>query len=547
VKSPRAEREAGAVVETNLKRIAFSPTTWVTRSPLKGPGESVDGRAMIELQGRILDKKYRLVRLIGEGGMGSVWEAEHVMISRRAAVKVMHARSGDQRNEAMRRFFLEAQAASAIGHPNIIEIYDVGVEDDSTAFIVMELLSGASLETLLLDRGPIPAPRAVGIILQVLSALNAAHKKGIIHRDIKPENIFLAVDARMREEVKLLDFGVAKIVQTEGEAVRITQTGSAMGTPCYMSPEQARGERQVDARIDIWAIGVILYEVMSGRLPFHGESYNEVIGKILLETPPPLAALVPGVSPELVAVVEKAMAKDRNARFKNVGEMIRALMPIYDAIGGDLGPAVTRAVRASQVPAAAAVVPRSVTADADALLDSTLDGTERIRKRRWRVVYTTAAIAATLGITALAIGLSLRGGEAKTPPVESSGIAGPPTAPVPASVPAAIPPAEPMKPHADAGAAPEAEKVTIRLDGLPPRARVVLDGAVVTTPLLVPRSAAGIALEAAAPGYAPQRLVVVPDADKAVTFRMSKLASGAAGGGKPGGGKKPGWKQNPFD
>jgi len=154
---------------------------------------------MTDLQDRVLDRKYRLVRMIGEGGMGSVWEAQHTMISRRVAVKVMHAETGDVQ-ETLGRFFREAQSASAIGHPNIVEIFDVGVEDDGTAYMVMELLNGVSLENLMLDRGTLPPARVIEITLQILSALNAAHNKGIIHRDMKPDNVFISVDSRMREE-----------------------------------------------------------------------------------------------------------------------------------------------------------------------------------------------------------------------------------------------------------------------------------------------------------------------------------------------------------
>ena len=285
-------------------------------------------RRMADFLGRIFDRKYRLVRLIGEGGMGEVYEAEHTLIDRRVAVKVMHSEFTSS-EEVVNRFFREAQAAGSIGHPNIIEIFDVGQEEDGTAFIVMELLKGHSLSSELKQGGAVAPARAVSIILQVLSALAASHEKGIIHRDLKPDNVFLAIDNRGRPEVKLLDFGIAKM-QSEAEGdTGLTKTGTVLGTPNYMSPEAARG-KGIDGRIDIWAAGVMLYEMLSGRLPFRGSSYNAVLSDILLETPPSVAKLAPHLSPALVQVVEKAMEKDRDQRYLTVAAMIADLMPFIE-------------------------------------------------------------------------------------------------------------------------------------------------------------------------------------------------------------------------
>jgi serine/threonine protein kinase len=283
---------------------------------------------MTDLIGKIFDRKYRLSRLIGEGGMGSVYEAEHTLIERKVAVKVMHAEFSSS-EEVVNRFFREAQASSAIGHPNIIEIFDVGQEEDGTAFIVMELLKGRTLSSKLKEDGAMEPRLAAAVILQVLSALAASHEKGIIHRDLKPENVFLAVDNRGRHEVKLLDFGIAKIQFDTGGDPGLTKTGTVLGTPNYMSPEAARG-KEIDSRSDIWAAGVMLYEMLSGRLPFQGSSYNEVLSEILLDPPEPIAEAVPGLSPEIVRIVEKAMEKDRDERYPDVSAMIQDLLPFIE-------------------------------------------------------------------------------------------------------------------------------------------------------------------------------------------------------------------------
>jgi serine/threonine protein kinase len=284
---------------------------------------------MTELIGKIFDRKYRLTRLIGEGGMGAVYEAEHTVIERRVAVKVMHKEFSSSQ-EVVDRFFREAQASSAIGHPNIIEIFDVGLSEDGTAFIVMELLEGECLSDYLKRERWMAPSSAVSVILQVLSALAKAHEKGIIHRDLKPDNIFLAIDNRGRQEVKLLDFGIAKVQgELEGDQ-GLTKTGTVLGTPNYMSPEQARG-KEIDGRIDIWAAGVMLYQMLSCELPFEGDSYNAVLSDILLEMPEPIGRRVPNLPEGLSRVVEKAMEKDRDRRYLNVQAMMEDLIPFHDS------------------------------------------------------------------------------------------------------------------------------------------------------------------------------------------------------------------------
>jgi serine/threonine protein kinase len=297
---------------------------------------------------RIIDKKYRILKVLGQGGMGTVYKAEHIVLLRKVAIKLLHETHSSS-PEAVERFLIEAQAAGTIGHPNIVEVQDIG-KDGDVVYMVMELLKGWDLAVELEEQGRLPYKRAVAIMLQVLSALHAAHEKGIVHRDLKPENIFIATDSRGREEIKLLDFGVAKVQSTMSNAVRLTQTGLVVGTPLYMSPEQARGAKDVDHQSDIWSCGVILYTMLSGKRPFDGESYNEVIGNILLSEPAPLREEVPDLPRVLATAVSRALAKKTEVRYANVSEMIEALMPFHDKEDQSISPRAAVAIASSICP-----------------------------------------------------------------------------------------------------------------------------------------------------------------------------------------------------
>ena len=284
---------------------------------------------MADRVGKVLEGKYRLLRLIGKGGMGAVYEAQHTKISRKMAIKLLHAELADSA-EMAERFTREAQAASSIGHPNIVEIQDVGQTEDGAVFIVMELLEGRSLTSLLSSSGTLPPGQAVSITLQILSALRAAHAKGIIHRDLKPDNVFLARDRRANVQVKIVDFGISKIKDSAGAEPGLTKTGAVLGTPYYMAPEQARGEKDIDERIDIWSMGVMLFQMLSGKLPYPGDSYNAVISKILTEPVPPIMEAAPDIPEGLAAIVDKALAKDRDERYRDVKTLAEALEPFCD-------------------------------------------------------------------------------------------------------------------------------------------------------------------------------------------------------------------------
>ncbi len=289
------------------------------------------GKALI---GRLIADRYRVVGLLGEGGMGAVYVAEHTLIGRKVALKRLHPElAADAKSVA--RFQREARAAAATGHENIVEILDLGFAEDGAPFLVMEYLKGRSLATTLRREGRLAPARACHILGQVLAALSAVHREQIVHRDLKPDNIFLTRRSGHADYVKVLDFGISKMRRDEDEAMDLTRTGVMLGTPFYMSPEQARGVKTLDHRVDLYACGVILYECLSGKLPFDGQNYHALLQAILAGQPPKLTSLVPELDPSLCAVVDKAIARDPAARHQYAREMLSTLVP-FGAI--DVGP-----------------------------------------------------------------------------------------------------------------------------------------------------------------------------------------------------------------
>jgi serine/threonine-protein kinase len=260
-----------------------------------------------------------------EGLLGAVYEAVQEGLGRRVAVKVLHDTLAEDRT-LVERFRREAESAAALGHPNIVQVTDFVAQAGEPAFLVVEYLVGRSLRTVLIDEARVSPERIGFIAAQVLSALGAAHRAGIVHRDLKPDNIFLTSVAGVDDIVKLLDFGVAKLSQPGPGDARLTLTGGLLGTPAYMAPEQARGD-DVDARADLYAIGVILYQALAGKLPFDAPNPHKLLFAIIEQTPEPLAALRPSVPPAFIALVERAMAKSCDARFQSAAEMAAAILP----------------------------------------------------------------------------------------------------------------------------------------------------------------------------------------------------------------------------
>jgi serine/threonine protein kinase len=270
--------------------------------------------------GEVVAGKYRLKRLIGEGGMGAVWEARNLALEIDVAVKLIRA---DLNKETFGvRLRQEARAAAKLGHPAIVRVFDVGETELGDPFIVMELLEGRSLGALLVASGRIEPRRAVQLLLPIVDALSVAHSKGIVHRDLKPDNVFLSLDAN-GEQPKLLDFGIVKLEHDEG-ASHLTQVGTVLGSPDYLSPEQARGAEDIDHRVDIWSLGVTLYECVTGALPFVAPNYNALLYKILEHEPAPITELgVP--EPELWDIIRFALVKSRDRRWQSMTELGKAL------------------------------------------------------------------------------------------------------------------------------------------------------------------------------------------------------------------------------
>jgi serine/threonine protein kinase len=277
------------------------------------------------LVGATLNDRYDVTRKIGEGGMGVVYEAKHTLIGKRVAIKVLLDKYA-QKADIVARLQQEARLASSIGHEHIVDITDFGETSDGRTYVVMEFLEGESLAQLLAREGPLPPARAIAIARQVSGALFAAHGKGIVHRDVKPENVFI-IRRNDRDFVKVVDFGISKALKPEGSdgdsSPRLTHTGMVLGTPLYMSPEQARGEDDLDHRIDVYAVGVILYELLTGEVPFRGTNYLNVIAQVLSGAPRTPSQVRPdlSISPALESVVMKAMAKDRAHRYATMEEL----------------------------------------------------------------------------------------------------------------------------------------------------------------------------------------------------------------------------------
>ena len=266
-----------------------------------------------DLIGLEIDGRYRIVELIGEGGMGKVYKAEHVAIGKRVALKVLHP-SYSRMPDLVERFRREARAASKIGHPNIVDVTDSGTTADGSVYFVMEYLEGVELGSIIEREGPIEVARALRISSQICRALSAAHAQGIVHRDLKPENVFLITRDGATDVVKVLDFGIAKT--TEAEAARerrLTSPGMAMGTPEYMAPEQAAG-RPADARCDVYALGAIMYEMCTGEAPYSGENFMEILTKKATQDPPPPTALRPELAHQVSALIMQSMARSPDDR-----------------------------------------------------------------------------------------------------------------------------------------------------------------------------------------------------------------------------------------
>jgi serine/threonine protein kinase len=369
----------------------------------------VDEHLLRARVGRVLGGSYRVARLLGSGGMGAVYEARHVWTDRAVAVKLLHPEHV-RRREMVSRFMTEARAASAIRHPNIVDVLDMGYDaTERTLYIVQELLRGEDLAARLEREASLAVTPTLDLVVPVLGALVSAHRAGIIHRDVKPENVFLAApEGGAGVTPKLIDFGIARVLSADVEA-RTTRAGTAVGTPQYMSPEQARGEHDLDARTDVWAVGVLLYECLSGVRPFEAANYNLVVVKIVTERPRPLRELCPTVPASVAAVVDRALALERDDRWADASAMLDAVLSC-----GLLSEAATRHARSLRTPEEdARAAERAPSLPAIPELPEDLGDAVPVRRgARWVAPY----LAFLAVVAALSVGLIV--GRRSAPPAE---------------------------------------------------------------------------------------------------------------------------------
>ena len=493
-----------------------SPERGPSRASAVTPGSSPAerslaprGRAASEktdpLLGTTLAGRYRLLRRLGEGGMGVVYEATHAVIGRSLAVKVLHERYVD-RPEVAARLMNEARLASAIRNQHIVDIFDFGETSDGRTFVAMELCAGCSLAQTIRAVGPLDERRAGEIALQVSDALGAAHAAGILHRDVKPENIFL-VPRDGGDFVKVLDFGISKAMRgfdplgagggADAEALRLTHTGMVLGTPFYMSPEQARGDDNIDHRIDIYALGVILYEALTGEVPFSGTNYLSIISEVQHREVVRPRELRPEVSPAMERVVLRAIHRDRDQRY-----------PSMVALGEDL----RRALDGESI-------------EATATTTSPTGPRERDRTRRWVLGWAAGAGAMALLVGTATVWLAARAapssgrGELTVPSSRASRAAEPPAA-VPTRGGLLVP---------QARAEPASSTVIVKIQSTPPGA-AILNGSrkLGVTPQAVElaRASAAVHLRFELDGYLPSATDIVPQIDgESVEIELKPVVS----------------------
>jgi serine/threonine-protein kinase len=441
--------------------------------------------------GEIIEGKYRIVRLIGEGGMGAVYEGENTRIHRRVAIKVLHQGVAENQ-EAVQRFEREAQAAGRIGNDHILEVIDMGSLSNGDHFMVMEYLDGEPLSDRIRRIGRLRPEDVSPLVIQALEGLQAAHEAGIVHRDLKPDNVYVIREkAGQKDFVKLIDFGISKFSSlTGGSEMKMTRTGTVMGTPYYMSPEQASGSRDADHRSDIYAIGVILYEAVTGRVPFDAATFNQLLFQIVLSDPAPPQQVVPDLDPAFANLIAKAMARDPDHRFQTASELSQALAA-WLATGASVSvhpqpavnPMVPRAMQGSQ-PLLDAAIRGGTTPDAWAQSQSSALPT--VPKSKSPVIVLAALGLLTFGGLAIgAVYLLGSGSTAENASLASASLASASAAPLAASN-AAVAPKTPEEPR-DVDVAPVLAPVQSAEPAVAP-------SAVTATPKTNPPSAAGPAV-----------------------------------------------------
>jgi serine/threonine-protein kinase len=446
---------------------------------------------------QLVADRYRVIRKLGEGGMGSVYLAEHVVIEKKLVLKVL-APELARREDLVARFLQEARSASRICHENVIDISDFGQSAEGYVYIAMEYLEGQDLGQVVRAEGALAWSRVRGIVVQICRALRAAHDRGIVHRDMKPENIFLIHREGRPEFVKILDFGIAKVMGLDPNGPRLTRTGMIFGTPEYMAPEQAEG-KEADHRVDVYAVGCIAYHLMTGQTPFVADNFMAMLTKHLMEDPVPPSVRRPdlAITPEMDALVGKALEKDRDKRYQNMGELLEAVSTCRgpDKVSGQRsGVSFTREMGGAHAKAAVkAATPDERASDTELVPRGWADAAaaSEFGDRPARARPNHKLILAVVGVALGAAGgvwlaLSMRSAPVPPPPVPVEAKVAP--APTPAPVPAAAP-AAPAAPHAAAPAVPPTAAAPVEPPAAEPTAEPA-EAPEVTTPAKTGRPSA---------------------------------------------------------
>jgi serine/threonine-protein kinase len=461
---------------------------------------------------------YLVTARIGEGGMGAVYLAQHTLLGRRAAIKVLQPQLSHNQ-ELVARFFNEARATTSIQHPGIVQVFDFGHHPGGSAFLVMELLEGESLSARLAARGRLPLVETLRIARHCASALGAAHAAGIVHRDLKPDNIFLVPDPQVDggERAKILDFGIAKLGAEQGEGLVHTRTGSMMGTPVYMAPEQCRGAGGVDHHADVYSLGCVMFHLLAGRPPFVGDGIGDVIVGHLREPAPRLRSLHGEVPEEVDALVDRMLAKSPAER------------PSMQETSAALAGCLQRCGQPVSIAPVLASVPAAVAAAAPTVSPDTLGQAAGQRHSLFQRVHSPAARAlAALAAVALAAGVWLATRSPDRAVQATPGAAAAPSTPPAGAAPASRPGDPPAQP------AP----VTITIDSRPPGAQVrdVRSGAVLgTTPFrhAAPPVAAPLQWQLVLTGYRSQTVVLPGDRDGRLELVLEADAAPATAAAAP--------------
>jgi eukaryotic-like serine/threonine-protein kinase len=445
--------------------------------------------------GAVLCEKYRLDELLGEGGMGAVWRASNVLLDLPVAIKLIRA---DLDRDSLRaRLQLEARAAAKLGHPAIVRIFDVGESDFGDPFIVMELLRGETLAQLI-SRGRLPATRAVQLLLPIIDALAAAHARGIVHRDLKPDNVMIALEEQ-HVRPKILDFGIAKLTDPCDSNLKLTEVGAVVGSPEYMSPEQARGRDDIDASTDIWSICVVLYEAITGCPPFSATNCNALLRSIVEDTPKAFSehALE---DTALWRILERGLQKERAQRYATISELGQALASwlltqdvTEDACGTSLDSKWFGRKGHLLSSSQAALALRTSDAAPPSIHDSSPDSTGTVRgpftktvppnaHNRTRTLSAVVAVCGLLAVALLALGGSPRARAKDTATLTSNAISAPVRA---ASTPPAPHPEATPEP-ARAKAEPEVRPITRVEAEAQPKAAAVRPSKPLVSPVRLP-------------------------------------------------------------